>query len=126
MDEPSITNPVPYQNIRKHDSVEYVFGKKLSALLILSCACLSSFWTCSINECISSSEMIPSLTSEDEMHSFIEQVQKELRQAHDKINKADKMDNPDMEKPAELALPLQADEQSFTFDHLKEINDACS
>ncbi|MGZ0075676.1 thiamine pyrophosphate-dependent enzyme [Staphylococcus aureus] len=27
MDEPSITNPVPYQNIRKHDSVEYVFGK---------------------------------------------------------------------------------------------------
>ncbi len=23
-----------------------------------------------------------------------------------------------------LALPLQADEQSFTFDHLKEINDA--
>ena len=36
------------------------------------------------------------------MHSFIEQVQKELRQAHDKINKADKMDNPDMEKPAIL------------------------
>lgn len=31
------------------------------------------------------------------MYSFIEQVQKELRQAHDKINKADKMDNPDME-----------------------------
>lgn len=29
MDEPSITNPVPYQNIRKHDSVEYVFGKSL-------------------------------------------------------------------------------------------------
>ncbi len=26
--------------------------------------------------------------SEDEMHSFIEQVQKELRQAHDKIHKA--------------------------------------
>ncbi|HCU9529230.1 TPA: 2-oxoglutarate dehydrogenase E1 component [Staphylococcus aureus] len=97
MDEPSITNPVPYQNIRKHDSVEYVFGKKL------------------VNE---------GIISEDEMHSFIEQVQKELRQAHDKINKADKMDNPDMEKPAELALPLQADEQSFTFDHLKEINDA--
>ncbi len=97
MDEPSITNPVPYQNIRKHDSVEYVFGKKL------------------VNE---------GVISEDEMHSFIEQVQKELRQAHDKINKADKMDNPDMEKPAELALPLQADEQSFTFDHLKEINDA--
>ncbi len=30
-----------------------------------------------------------------------------------------------MEKPVELALPLQADEQSFTFDHLKEINDDC-
>ncbi len=55
---------------RKHDSVEYVFGKKL------------------VNE---------GVISEDEMHSFIEQVQKELRQAHDKINKADKMDNPDIE-----------------------------
>ena len=29
MDEPSITNPVPYQNIRKHDSVEILYGKKL-------------------------------------------------------------------------------------------------
>ncbi len=71
MDEPSITNPVPYQDIFANiDSVRYVFGKKL------------------VNE---------GVISEDEMHSFIEQVQKELRQAHDKINKADKMDNPDIE-----------------------------
>ena len=27
MDEPSITNPLPYHNIRKHDSVELVYGK---------------------------------------------------------------------------------------------------
>ncbi|MEJ7525634.1 hypothetical protein WL578_12665, partial [Staphylococcus epidermidis] len=35
-----------------------------------------------------------------------------------------KMDNPDMEKPESLQLPLQSDEKDFTFDHLKEINDA--
>ena len=27
MDEPSITNPVPYHNIRKHESVELLYGK---------------------------------------------------------------------------------------------------
>ncbi|MGT0186198.1 thiamine pyrophosphate-dependent enzyme [Staphylococcus aureus] len=58
-----LLNPVPYQNIRKHDSVEYVFGKKL------------------VNE---------GVISEDEMHSFIEQVQKELDKHMIKINKADK------------------------------------
>ncbi len=51
MDEPSITNPVPYQ-YSQHDSVEYVFGKKL------------------VNE---------GVISEDEMHSFIEQVQKRTK-----------------------------------------------
>ena len=29
MDEPSITNPLPYHNIRKHDSVEIIYGNKL-------------------------------------------------------------------------------------------------
>ena len=29
MDEPSITNPTLYHNIRKHDSVEVIYGNKL-------------------------------------------------------------------------------------------------
>lgn len=97
MDEPSITNPVPYQNIRKHDSVEILYGKKL------------------VDE---------GIISEDEMNEVIDSVQKEMRTAHDKIDKNDKMNNPDMEKPESLQLPLQSDTKDFSFDHLKEINDA--
>lgn len=97
MDEPSITNPVPYQNIRKHDSVEILYGKKL------------------VDE---------GIISEDEMNEVIDGVQKEMRTAHDKIDKNDKMNNPDMEKPESLQLPLQSDTKDFSFDHLKEINDA--
>ncbi len=59
------------------------------------------------------------------MHSFIEQVQKELRQAHDKINKADKWIIRDIWKSlAQFLLITIQYQQSFTFDHLKEINDA--
>lgn len=58
------------------------------------------------------------------MHSFIEQVQKELRQAHDKINKADKMDNPDMENLQNLHYRYKQTNNHLRFDHLKEINDA--
>ena len=97
MDEPSITNPVPYQNIRKHDSVEILYGKKL------------------VDE---------GIISEDEMNEVIDGVQKEMRTAHDKIDKNDKMNNPDMEKPESLQPPLQSDTKDFSFDHLKEINDA--
>ncbi|EEE49510.1 2-oxoglutarate dehydrogenase E1 component [Staphylococcus capitis] len=97
MDEPSITNPVPYHNIRKHESVELLYGKKL---------------------------VEDGIISEDEMNDVIDSVQKEMRAAHDKIDKSDKMDNPDMEKPESLQLPLQSDDKDFSFDHLKEINDA--
>lgn len=58
------------------------------------------------------------------MNDVIDSVQKEMRAAHDKIDKSDKMDNPDMEKPESLQLPLQSDDKDFSFDHLKEINDA--
>ena len=99
MDEPSITNPMSYQNIRKHDSVEILYGKKL------------------VDE---------GIISEDEMNEVIDNVQKEMRAAHDKIDKSYKMDNPDpdMEKPQALHLSLQSDDKDFTFDYLKEINDA--
>ena len=35
-----------------------------------------------------------------------------MRAAHDKIDKSDKMDNPDMEKPESLQLPLQSDDKT--------------
>lgn len=97
MDEPSITNPVTYQNIRKHDSIDLLYGNKL------------------VDE---------GIISKDEMNEIIDSVQQELSDAHEKIDKNDKMDNPDMEKPEALQQPLQSDDKDFSFDHLKEINDA--
>ena len=35
-----------------------------------------------------------------------------MRAAHDKIDKSDKMDNPDMEKPESLQQPLKSDDKS--------------
>ena len=46
-----------------------------------------------------------------------------MRAAHDKIDKSDKMDNRRHGKPESLQLP-QSDDKDFSFDHLKEINDA--
>ncbi|MBI5972472.1 2-oxoglutarate dehydrogenase E1 component [Staphylococcus caledonicus] len=97
MDEPSITNPVQYQSIRKHDSVEIIYGKKL------------------VDE---------GVITQEQMDEIMDNVQKEMRAAQDKIDKTDKMDNPDMEKPESLELPLQSDDTDFSFEHLKEINDA--
>lgn len=97
MDEPSITNPLPYHEIRKHESVEILYGKQLVS---------------------------DSIISEDEMNNIIDEVQKTLRAAHDKIDKNDKMDNPEMQRPESLAEPIQNDDSELSFEQLKEINDA--
>ncbi|PTI81388.1 2-oxoglutarate dehydrogenase E1 component [Staphylococcus xylosus] len=97
MDEPSITNPLPYHEIRKHESVEILYGKQLVSEDIIS---------------------------EDEMNHIIDEVQKTLRAAHDKIDKNDKMDNPEMQRPESLAEPIQNDDSELSFEQLKEINDA--
>ncbi|MGW7962812.1 2-oxoglutarate dehydrogenase E1 component [Staphylococcus xylosus] len=97
MDEPSITNPLPYHEIRKHESVEILYGKQLVS---------------------------DSIISEDEMNNIIDEVQKTLRAAHDKIDKNDKMDNPEMQRPESLAEPIQNDNSELSFEQLKEINDA--
>ncbi|PTH24023.1 2-oxoglutarate dehydrogenase E1 component [Staphylococcus arlettae] len=97
MDEPSITNPVPYQQIRDHDPVDILYGNQL------------------VEE---------GIISKDQMNNIFDEVQKTLRDAHDKIDKNDKMDNPDMQKPESLQQPLQGDDRQFTFEQLQEINDA--
>ncbi|MDO5514477.1 MAG: 2-oxoglutarate dehydrogenase E1 component [Staphylococcus xylosus] len=97
MDEPSITNPLPYHEIRKHESVEILYGKQLVS---------------------------DNIISEDEMNNIIDEVQKTLRAAHDKIDKNDKMDNPEMQRPESLAEPIQNDDSELSFEQLKEINDA--
>ncbi|MCD8870371.1 2-oxoglutarate dehydrogenase E1 component [Staphylococcus gallinarum] len=97
MDEPSITNPLQYHEIRKHDPVDVLYGKQL------------------VNE---------GIITEDQMNQIIDDVQKTLRAAHDKIDKNDKMDNPDMQKPESLAEPIQTKDEDVSLERLKEINDA--
>ncbi|MCG7339621.1 2-oxoglutarate dehydrogenase E1 component [Staphylococcus sp. ACRSN] len=97
MDEPSITNPLQYHEIRKHDPVDVLYGKQL------------------VDE---------GIISEDQMNQIIDGVQKTLRAAHDKIDKNDKMDNPDMQKPESLAEPIQTKNDDVSLEKLKEINDA--
>ena len=97
MDEPSITNPLQYHEIRKHESVDILYGKQL------------------VNE---------NIISEDQMNQIFDDVQNTLRAAHDKIDKNDKMDNPDMQKPDILAEPIQTKDEEVSYEQLKEINDA--
>lgn len=97
MDEPTLTNPLPYKQIQKHDTSEVIYGKQL------------------IDE---------GIMSQDEMDEVMENVQKEMRSAHDKIDKNDKNDNTDMSIPDSIAQPLKSNESELSYDRLKEINDA--
>src|SRR5699024_587740 len=64
------------------------------------------------------------IISEDQMNNIFDEVQKELRATHDKIDKNDKMDNPDMQKPDSLAEPLESVGIDISYEQLKESNDA--
>lgn len=97
MDEPSITNPIPYHAIRKHPTVDHIYGDQL------------------VEE---------GIISDDEKNEILDDVQKELRAAHDKIDKNDKTTTQDMSKPDNVDLPLQPDDRQFDFEELKSINDA--
>ena len=97
MDEPTLTNPLPYKNIKKHDTVEIIYGNKL------------------IEE---------GIINKEEMDEVISNVQKEMRQAHDSIDKNDKNDNTEMEIPEGISKPLQSNESELSLERLKEINEA--
>lgn len=97
MDEPMLTNPLPYKNIKKHETVEVIYGKKLVDAGILS---------------------------EADMQAVMDDVQKEMRQAHDKIDKTNKNDNADMVSPDNISEPIASNPSELSYDRLKEINDA--
>ncbi|UEX89190.1 2-oxoglutarate dehydrogenase E1 component [Staphylococcus ratti] len=97
MDEPTLTNPLPYKDIKHHDTAEIIYGNRL------------------IEE---------GIINKDEMDEVISNVQKEMRQAHDAIDKNDKNDNTDMDIPEGISKPLQSNESELSLERLKEINDA--
>ncbi|UXR79213.1 MULTISPECIES: 2-oxoglutarate dehydrogenase E1 component [unclassified Staphylococcus] len=97
MDEPMLTNPLPYKNIKKHKTVEVIYGNKLVEDGVLK---------------------------EDDVQTVMDDVQKEMRQAHDQIDKTNKIDNAEMEIPENISKPLASNESELSYDRLKEINDA--
>lgn len=97
MDEPSITNPVPYHNIRKHESVELLYGKKL---------------------------VEDGIISEDEMNDVIDSVQKKCVQRMIKLISLIRWIIQTWKNLSHFNCHLQSDDKDFSFDHLKEINDA--
>ncbi|MGV3243925.1 2-oxoglutarate dehydrogenase E1 component [Staphylococcus sp. 11261D007BR] len=97
MDEPTLTNPLPYKNIKKHPTVEHIYGDKL------------------VDE---------GIIDKEEKDRVIDEAQKTMRQAHDRIDKDDKNTNTNMERPESLAEPLADNSSELSFDRLKEINDA--
>ncbi|MDR5602421.1 2-oxoglutarate dehydrogenase E1 component [Staphylococcus coagulans] len=97
MDEPTLTNPLPYKEIKKHDTSEVIYGQQL------------------VDE---------GVISKDEMDEVIEGVQKEMRQAHDKIDKKDTNNNTDMAMPESITKPLANNDSELSLERLKEINEA--
>lgn len=64
------------------------------------------------------------IINKEEMDEVISNVQKEMRQAHDSIDKNDKNDNTEMEIPEGISKPLQSNESELSLERLKEINEA--
>ena len=98
MDEPSTTNPMLYKEVKAHDTIEHIYGSQLVEEKIIS---------------------------EEEKANIIEDAQKEMRAAHDKIDKSDTVVKSEIEVPESIQEGLDnKPEPEITRERLKEINDA--
>ncbi|WP_414053715.1 2-oxoglutarate dehydrogenase E1 component [Macrococcus equi] len=96
MDEPTITNPMLYKEVKGHPSIEIKYGKQL------------------VDE---------GIISEDEMNKIFDDVAKEMRTAHDKIDKSTMNSDSEMRAPEEVINGYERIETGVSFDRLKQLND---
>ncbi|MCU7556700.1 2-oxoglutarate dehydrogenase E1 component [Macrococcus capreoli] len=96
MDEPTITNPMLYKEVKGHPSIEIKYGKQL------------------IEE---------GIITEEEMNNIFENVITELRTAHDKIDKSTMITDSEMLAPAEVTSGYDQVETGVSLERLKQIND---
>lgn len=96
MDEPMTTNPMLYNEIKKYPTIEHLYGDQL------------------VEE---------SVISKDEKTQIIDDVEKEIRNAHDKIDKKDTIVSGEIEHP-DFIFEKQKNEvdESITKERLEKIN----
>lgn len=95
MDEPSVTNPMMYKEVKKHPSIEIKYGKALVA---------------------------EGTISEEEMNEIFTGVEQEMRTAHDRINKDEKIVDADMTPPAHIAEGQAFVETGVAKERLAQLN----
>lgn len=96
MDEPTITNPMLYKEVKGHPSIEIKYGKSL---------------------------VDQGVISEDEMNSIFDTVYQEMRNAHDRIDKSTKNTDSEMLPPNEVQNGYDRVETGVSLERLKQLND---
>ena len=97
MDEPTPTNPLLYQEVKKHDTIEELYGKQLVE-----------------NETI----------TQDQFDQTLQSVNDELRAAQDSIDKDEMVEDTDMLAPEEILAGHDNDVEEMSFERLNEVNEA--
>ncbi|CAM2772873.1 2-oxoglutarate dehydrogenase E1 component [Salinicoccus roseus] len=96
MDEPSATNPLLYQEVKSHDTIDEIYGAQLVEQNIIS---------------------------EDEKDEIIQGVFDEMRAAHDKIDKKDTNIDGDLQTPEEILEGQENPADEISRERLQEINE---
>ncbi|UBH07571.1 2-oxoglutarate dehydrogenase E1 component [Macrococcus armenti] len=96
MDEPTVTNPMLYKEVKVHPSIELLYGKSL---------------------------VEASVITEQEMNAIFEEVNEKLRQAHDKIDKSTVNTDSDMRMPQTVATGYDKIDTGVSLERLKTLND---
>ena len=97
MDEPTPTNPLLYQEVKNHDTIEEIYGKSL---------------------------VEHNTITEDQYKTVLEDVYDELRDAQNSISKDDMVEDDDMTAPPEITEGHANEKESISRERLAEINEA--
>lgn len=96
MDEPSVTNPMLYKEVKGHPSIEIKYGKELVA---------------------------EGTITEDEMNEIFRQTEEAIRSAHNAIDKNEKVLDAEMAMPEAVSTGQQTVETGVTKDRLTKLNE---
>lgn len=97
MDEPMTTNPMLYNEIKNYPTIEHLYGNKLVESGVMS---------------------------EDEKKEVVTNIEKTLRNAHDKIDKNDTIVSDRIDLPELVTTPQANDiQKNITEDRLRALND---
>lgn len=96
MDEPTVTNPMLYKEVKGHPSIEILYGKSL---------------------------VEASVITEDEMNAIFEDVASRLRSAHDAIDKSSVNNDSEMQMPEAVEAGYEKIDTGVALEQLKQLNE---